>query len=370
MGRLTSGRSRTLPVFAFMNAAAWLIPGTLPAQAGPGAKARVEAQASPEESPWLIVPTFSLNPKLGGAFGAMGAYLHYFDEKSRPSMFGVGAQYTTTNSAILSLFARASWNEDRDRVIGMVGGGKIRNDYEDYLGTGAPLKTNDEFSMFLGRYLHRVYGNWFLGAQGIYSNYQLLGESASDDQILDVLGLQGFKSGGLGFSLYHDSRDNESDAHKGVLLNVNNIAYRDWIAGSENFDIYRAELRAFFEHGNGHVLAVRQFNKLTSGAPPTAFAAVQLRGYKAGQYLGEYMSSLEVEERLRLGERWTSTIFLGTAYLYGDNPSDAAFDNPYPDVGAGVQLVIKKKEGIVANLETAFGKGGNYGIYIKLGYAY
>jgi hypothetical protein len=75
----------------------------------------------------------------------------------------------------------------------------------------------------------------------------------------------------------------------------------------------------------------------TSDAPTTAFASVQLRGYKAVQYLGEFMSSLEFEERIHLADRWTSTVFAGAAILYGDGVSGSDFDNPYPDIGAGVQ---------------------------------
>lgn len=323
-----------------------------------------------QESPWLVAPAFSLNPKLGASFGAIGAYVHYFDKKSRPSMFGVSGQYTTTESAIAGLFSRASWDEDHQRAIALLAGGKIRNDYDDYLGTGVPLKTNDELRALVGRYLYRVTGDWFVGAQGTYTNYQLLGQSAFDDQVLDILGLQGIKSGGLGLAIYHDSRDNEFSPQKGVLANLNNIAYRDWIAGPDNFDVYRADFRAFFAHGEGNVLAVRQFNQLTSNAPLSAFAPVQLRGYKMGQYLGEYMSSLEAEERYRWGERWTSTLFAGAALLYGGGQSSLDYNNVFPSVGAGVQYLLKKKEGIVVNLEAAFGKDDNYGVHIKLGYAF
>jgi hypothetical protein len=44
--------------------------------------------------------------------------------------------------------------------------------------------------------------------------------------------------------------------------------------------------------------------------------------------------------------------------------------NLYPDYGAGVQYVLKRREGIVLNLEYAGGKDGNYGVYLKLGYSY
>jgi hypothetical protein len=363
----TADRCRAVALAALLFSGAAGLAQTTPAKE-PTAQ---EAEAKKEdESPWLVVPTFSLNPKLGASFGAMGAYLHYFDEKSRPSMFGVGGQYTTTESAIASVFSRASWDEDHQRVIALLAGGKIRNDYDDYLGTGVPLKTNDELRALVGRYLYRVYGDWFVGAQGTYTNYQLLGQTAFDDQVLDLLGLHGFKSGGLGLAIYHDSRDNENSPNHGFLANLNNIAYRDWIAGSDNFDVYRVDLRGFIPHGDGHVLAMRQFNQLTANAPLAAFAPVQLRGYKMGQYLGEYMSSFEVEERLRWGERWTSTVFAGAALLYGSGQGSVGYDNLYPSAGAGVQYVLKQKEGIVINLEAAFGKDDNYGIYIKLGYAF
>ena len=116
--------------------------------------------------------------------------------------------------------------------------------------------------------------------------------------------------------------------------------------------------------------ALRQNNQWTGDAPAAAFAPVKLRGYKLGQYLGQYMSSIEIEERFRLARRWTTTIFTGVASLYGGglNAFDSA--NLYPDVGAGLQYVLRPKEGMVMNLEFAAGKNDNYGFYIKFGYGF
>ena len=50
-------------------------------------------------SPWLLLPTFSSNPKLGTSLGAMGAYVTKFDPESQVSIFGLTAQYTDTDSA-------------------------------------------------------------------------------------------------------------------------------------------------------------------------------------------------------------------------------------------------------------------------------
>ena len=126
----------------------------------------------------------------------------------------------------------------------------------------------------------------------------MLGATAEDDLALETLGVRGFESVGVGAVLMHDSRDNEDMPTTGWFLNLNNLAYREALGGAESFDAYRVDLRAFWKHGGGHVLAVRQYNWLTSDAPSAAQATVTLRGYKQGQYLSPYMSSFEVEERL------------------------------------------------------------------------
>ena len=98
---------------------------------------------------------------------------------------------------------------------------------------------------------------------------------------------------------------------------------------------------------------------------------VRLRGYTAGEYLGKSMSSIEAEERHRLAERWTATLFAGAACLYGANRggcSDSA--NLFPTVGGGVQYVLKPVQGIVANLEFALGKDGNRALLFQLGYGF
>ena len=136
-------------------------------------------------------------------------------------------------------------------------------------------------------------------------------------EILQTLGLTPLSAGGIGVIVNLDSRDNEYSPHHGWLVNINNIAYRDWIAGQENYDTYRADLRYYWGHGNGNVLAIRQSNQWTFDAPPGAYAPIVLRGYKFGEYLGKYMSSLEAEERLHLAARWTATVFAGIGCLYG-----------------------------------------------------
>lgn len=325
------------------------------------------AAAAP--SPWLLVPVFSSSPKLGTAGGGLAAYLHVFDPGSRVSLFGLTYRYTSTHSQVGGVFARASFGADHHRVVGLAVLGNIKNDYDDYLGTGEPLKTEDDLKALVTRYLYRVTGDWFIGGQGTAANYQVLGATAEDDLVLETLGVRGFESAGLGATLMHDSRDNEDMPATGWFLNVNNVAYREALGGSSSFDAYRVDLRTFWKHGGGHVLAVRQYNWLTSDAPAAAQGTVILRGYKQGQYLSPYMSSLEVEERLSFNARWGATLFAGAAGLYGEAPLPLE-RSIYPTIGAGLQFVIKPAQRMNVNLEYAQGIGDSRGIYLKLGYAW
>jgi len=335
-------------------------------QAPPDAQPAATADAP---SPWLLVPVFSSSPKLGTAVGGLTAYLHVFDAGSRVSLFGVTYQYTSTHSQIAAAFARTSFGADHHRIVAIAAFGLIKNDYQDYLGTGQPLKTDDDLKAVAARYLFRVKGDWFVGAQGNAANYQVLGATAEDDLALETLGVRGFNSAAVGGVVMHDSRDNEDMPTRGWLLNVNNLAYREALGGSSSFDAYRVDVRAFWTHGGGHVLAVRQYNWLTSNAPAAADATVILRGYKLGEYLSPYMSSIEVEERLSFNERWGATLFSGAAELYGEAP--VPLDRTlYPTIGGGLHFVIKPVQRMLVNLEYAQGTGNNRGVYLKLGYAW
>ena len=330
-----------------------------------------ENSATP--SPWLFVPLFSSSPKLDTAAGMMVGYMHRFDEKSRPSMFGVSAKYTTSDSLIANAFARTSFGEDHHRILGGVMVGNINNDYDNYLGSGKPLETNDNYSFAFLRYLYRVEGDWFLGAQGAYSNYELQGNDPASDEILDEMGLVGYKSGGLGAVVMHDSRDSDFKATKGWYLNINNMAYRENLGGEQDFNIYRVDYRGYWEHGDDNVFAVRSRHQFSSDAPVGAYSPVYLRGYTPGEYLAQHMSSIEVEERYKLADRWTATAFVGAACLYGDSTNGQQLncgdsDNIYPAWGAGVQYLLKPEAGIVVNLEYAKGKDDNQGVYLKMGY--
>jgi len=339
-------------------------------QQAPAGSQAGNAAAADAPSPWLLVPVVSSNPKLGTTVGGLGAYLHKFDSDSRVSMIGATYQYTSTHSTIAAAFARTSFGADHHRVA-MVGVfGYIKNNYDDYLGTGEPLQTNDDLHAVIGRYLYRAKGPWFIGAQGNAANYQVIGESAEDQFVLETLGVRGLSSASLGVVVMHDTRDSDDMPTRGWYLNLNNLAYREALGGSSSFDAYRADFRMFLPHGRGHVFALRQYNWVSIDAPIIAQSTVLLRGYKFGQYLAPYMSSLELEERYSFHPRWGATLFTGAAALYGGDDTTTASSDVYPMWGAGLHFVVKPVQRMLINFEYAQGVESNRGVYLKFGYGW
>jgi hypothetical protein len=300
----------------------------------------------------------------------MVGYLFKLDPKSTSSMLGVGGTYSTTDSLLGSVFLRTFWDQDRKRLIVFSGGGKVKNDYEDFLGSGMPAQTTDNLKVFQGRYLQQVKDKWFAGVKATYTNYVISSEDGNVNDILESLGLTGVDSVALGLVAMYDSRNNQNTPSKGIQFMVENFAYRKALGGEENFDTYQMKFNHYLPQGNGHVLAYRVQGRWTSNASPGGYSSVFLRGYTRGQYLAPHSTMIEIEERLHLKGRLGVNLFAGLASLYGNGLSGLDSDNLYPSAGIGGQIIINEAEQIAMTFDIALGESGNYGFYMRFGQAF
>ena len=272
----------------------------------PIAHADEKPEAPPEKdsksSPWLITPLLSSDPKISTAAGALAGYVHQFDEESPASLIGLTGTYSTTDSWYLGAFAKIHFSEDKHRLVVAVVTGEIRNDYSDFLGSGLNVQTTDDLTLYALRYAMRVYGRWYLGPQFISTNYAISGDNLLSGQVLQHIGLTGFKSNGLGLYTQYDSRDNQYSPSTGQVFEAHNVAYRESFGGDVSFDAYTADYQCFIPHREDHVIAIHARGRWTNNAPNSGYSSVDMRGYTRGQYLSPHMTMAEADYRYSLTE--------------------------------------------------------------------
>ncbi len=172
-------------------------------------KPETPSEKDSKSSPWFVTPLVTSDPKISTAAGALAGYVHEFDEESPPSLFGVTGTYSTTDSWYLGAFAKTHFGKDNHRLTTAIVTGQIHNDYSDFLGSGLNVQTTDDLTLFALRYAYQIYGHWYLGPQFISTNYAISGDNLLSGQVLEHIGLTGFRSNGLGLYTQYDTRVNQ-----------------------------------------------------------------------------------------------------------------------------------------------------------------
>ena len=320
--------------------------------------------------PWLVVPIISSDPKISTAAGLMLGYVHKFDEESPASIIGAVGSYSMTDSYYYGGFASLNFLKDRHRLI--LGGlaGEVNNDYTDFLGTGLPVQTTDDLRIFALRYSARVYGRWYVGPQFIDTNYGIGANDALTGKFLQLIGLTGFQSSGLGIYVEYDSRDNIYSPTRGQVFEFHNVAYRETFGGDVDFDSYNLGYNYFLSIGDKNVVAFDVSGRWTVDAPTSGYSSVGLRGYTFGQYLAPHVTSAQIEERFSLTKKWGLRAFTGVALLYGGRIYDGHDERSvFPVIGGGASYSLNQ-EGMIIRADYAVGKDSNQGFYLSLGQSF
>ena len=79
------------------------------------------------------------------------------------------------------------------------------------------------------------------------------------------------------------------------------------------------------------------------------------------------MSLIEIDERIKIKERWGATLFTGVAWLYGGEEERTDDSGLFPAAGVGVTFMKKQKEKMIVRAEYAVGKSDNSAFYLRFG---
>jgi outer membrane protein assembly factor BamA len=296
-------------------------------------------------------------------------YVTRFDQQSEPSLIALQGQTSNTSSTTVALGAKLYWGANQNRLAGGMVGGKVTNDYLDFLGTGREVRSDENVRAFFLRYQRELLPNWYLGAQAVYSNYGVDGLDPTSDLILEQAGLTGLVSAGAGFITSYDTRDNTNNPTDGVFAQLHNIAYRDSLGSDADFDALNADVQWYTTTGKNNVLVLHAKGRWTKDAPSSRESTVPLRGYTHGQYLGRNALTLEVEDRYMLQPKWGIKAFAGVSCVYGDGKSCSG-DNVFPMAGGGVFYIVKPEANMLISAEFAKGSGDNQGFYLNFGHRF
>ena len=341
-----------------------------------------EAAATPPKlKPWLITPTLSADPKLGANVGGLVAYLKKLDAESTPSMTGLSVSYSDTDSMTGALFSQLYWKADTRRLSLLAAGAEINNEYDDFLGTGQTVETQDNVHTFGFRYLHRLRpGGWFVGVQGISTNYAV-GADGILEGALNQIGLSGFDATGLGLVFQLDTMNNQRDPSDGHLHTLHNFAYRESLGGETSFDVAYADLRWYRsierfsvgKSGRSPVIAIQLKSRFTADAPRSGYSSVNLPGYTMGNYLSRHYSHVLVDARIPLKGKLGLVAFGGVGCQFGEDIAGKELscgDATFPSVGIGMSYMLKAEASVLIRLEIAKGKSDNEAMYLRFGHLF
>ena len=338
-------------------------------------------EAPKKDKPWLITPTLSADPKLGANVGALIAYLKRLDAQSTPSMTGLTVSYSDTDSSTAAAFSQLYWGADTRRLSLLAATAEINNEYDDFLGSGQSVNTQDNVHTYGFRYLHQLRkGGWFGGIQGVSTNYAV-GADGLLEGLLTQVGLAGFDATGLGVVFQHDTMDHQRDPSAGHLFTLHNFAYRESLGGESSFDVGYADLRWYHSTKRrsssrtqrAPVIALQLKGRVTDDAPLSGYSSVTLPGYTMGNYLSRHYSHVLVESRFPLTRKLGLIAFGGVGCQFGEDFAGkdlSCGDATYPSLGLGVSYMLKEEASVLIRLEIAKGKSDNEALYLRFGHPF
>ena len=250
--------------------------------------------------------------------------------------------------------------------------GYIKNDYDDYLGTGQPLKTNDDLQGLAGRYLYRVKGQLVhRRARAAPRTTRCSANPRRTTSCSRRWASRGFKSAALGAVVMHDSRDNEDMPTRGWYLNLNNLAYREALGG----DVILRRL----PRGPARLLAARR--RPRAGVPAVQLADDRRALGRAGDRAAARLQARRVPGAVHVVVRSRRAPVLQRPMgrhalrrrrgpVRRERHASRPAATSIRPCGAGIHFVIKPVQRMLVNFEYAQGVEGNHGVFLKFGYGW
>lgn len=263
--------------------------------------------------------------------------------------------------------------------------GRYRIDYHlyfysfpaDFWGIGYEMGDNDANKSDMKRwqaqaevsFLFRVADNFYIGPMASYD--YVIGKHIERPELLQGMDQHTWNVG-AGVSLVYDNRDNLTNPHRGICLNINQMFRPGFMGNDYAFSTTAFRFDAYQQLGKGTVLAEDIGTNLNFGNPSWGMMAElggthSMRGYYEGRYRDKHSLEATVELRQHVWKRNGIVVWVGAGTIF---PKFSALRSKQilPNAGVGYRWEFKKNVNV--RLDYGFGKSGQSGFLFNINEAF
>lgn len=263
--------------------------------------------------------------------------------------------------------------------------GRYRIDYHlyfysfpaDFWGIGYEMGNNDANKSDMKRwqaqaevsFLFRVADNFYIGPMASYD--YVIGKHIERPELLQGMDQHTWNVG-AGVSLVYDNRDNLTNPHRGIYLNINQMFRPGFMGNDYAFSTTAFRFDAYQRLGKGTVLAEDIRANLNFGNPSWGMMAElggthSMRGYYEGRYRDKHSLEATVELRQHVWKRNGIVVWVGAGTIF---PKFSALRSKQilPNAGVGYRWEFKKNVNV--RLDYGFGKSGQSGFLFNINEAF
>lgn len=326
-------------------------------------------------------------------FSVIGGPHYASDTKFGLGMVAAGLYRTDPNDSILppsnvSLFGDVS--SVGFYMLGVRGNhiapaGRYRIDYHlyfysfpsDFWGIGYEMGDNDDNKSDMKRwqaqaeasFLFRVADNFYVGPMAAYD--YVIGKQIERPELLQGMDKHTWNVG-VGVSLVYDNRDNLTNPHRGIYLNIQQMFRPKFMGNDYAFSTTHFRFDAYQRLGKGTILAEDFGANLNFGNPSWGMMAElggtsSMRGYYEGRYRDKHSLEATVELRQHVWKRNGIVVWVGAGTVF---PKFSALRSRQilPNAGVGYRWEFKKNVNV--RLDYGFGKSGQSGFLFNINEAF
>lgn len=263
--------------------------------------------------------------------------------------------------------------------------GRYRIDYRlyfysfpsDFWGIGYEMGDNDDNKSEMKRwqaqaeaaFLFRVADNFYVGPMASYD--YVIGKNIERPELLNGMDHHTWNVG-AGVSLVYDNRDNLTNPHRGIYLNLKQMFRPRFMGNDYAFSTTKFRFDCYQQLGAGTVLAEDFGANFNFGNPSWGMMAnlggtSSMRGYYEGRYRDRHSLEATVELRQHVWKRNGIVVWAGAGTVF-PKFSELRSNRILPNVGVGYRWEFKKNVNV--RLDYGFGKSGQSGFLFNINEAF